>query len=278
MTMIQLPFPLKQKDVNKLLESIDDKLLNCSEKFIRLQVKRPIEKMLSGKIEYYDSENPQYDWFNIYSIYCSNQQVNEACNKLWATIELTNVTSRNMWKKNYSPIGENFSGIFLLGTLIPTLHYSQLSAMISMLSSFGCIPLIINRTPYFLIRTGRGWMLFRRPVYLKETLGISAHGWHEQIIRVYDKFNAKGVELPTLNIRKIMKLKDLRNSLHYEILGDLRMWRIFKSRKAYATYLPLVIKSIELAIDNLTKIKKVTSGCDTRLLNLQNNLKKLELG
>jgi len=273
----RLPFPRKQEDIHELLDRIDEKLLNCSEKFVRLQVKRPIEKMLSDKIEYYDYESPQFDWFNIYSVYCSNQQINEACNKFWATVELANITSNEVWKKSYSPMGENFSGTFLLGTLIPTLYYSQLSAMISMLSSFGCIPLIVSRAPYFLVRTERGWTLFHRPTYLKEVLGITAHGWHEQIIRAYNELAEKGIGLPSLNIKKILKLKELRNSLHYEILGDLRMWRILKSKKAYLTYFPLVEKSIDLAIENLSRIKKVISGCDTRLLNLQNNLKKVEL-
>ena len=71
-------------------------------------------------------------------------------------------------------------------------------------------------------------MLFNRSEYLKSTLGISAHGWHEQIIRTYEKLSEKGVELPTLNMKKISKLKENRNSMHYEVLGDLKMWRMMK--------------------------------------------------
>lgn len=273
--MNSLPFPKKRAEISKLLEPIDERLLNCSEKFIRLQIKKPIEKLFSEKTGYFTSNNPQYDWFNIYSVYCANQQINEACNKLWATVELANITSKNIWKKSYLPMGEGFSGTFLLGTVIPTLHYSQLSAMISMLSAFGCIPIIVNKKPCFLVRTEAGWMLFNRSEYLKSTLGISAHGWHEQIIRTYEKLSEKGVELPTLNMKKISKLKENRNSMHYEVLGDLKMWRMMKSRNTYSTSLTLVMKSIDLAMENLCEIKKVTSGCDARFLNLKNNLTKL---
>ena len=115
--MNPLPFPKKRDEISKLLEPIDERLLNCSEKFIRLQIKKPIEKLLSGKIGYFDSNNPQYEWFNVYSVYSANQQINEACNKLWATVELANITSKNIWKNSYLPMGEGFSGTFLLGTV-----------------------------------------------------------------------------------------------------------------------------------------------------------------
>jgi len=276
--MSQLPFPEKQDQIKKLLEPIDNRLLSCSEKFIRLQVRKPIDRLLSGRIPFFDSMKPQYEWFNIYSVYSANQQLNEACNKLWATVELANVTSAEVWKKNYFPIGENFSRTFLLGTLIPTLHYSQLSAVISILSIFGCIPVIVNKKPFFLIRTKSGWGLFYRPTYIRDELGISSHGWHEQIIRTYDELGRRGIRLPSLNIKKILALKDLRNSMHYEILGDLRMSRAFKSRKAYSKYLQSVISTIDVAVENLSKVKKITSGCDARLENLKNNFKKLQLG
>jgi hypothetical protein len=276
--MDQLPFPREKDSIRKLLETIDDKLLFCSERFIRLQVKKPVEILRSGKVAVFDSTKPQHEWFNIYSVYSANQQLNEACNKLWATVELANATSKKVWKKKYHPIGENFSGIFLLGTLIPTLHYAQLSAMISILSAFGCIPIALDKKPYFLIRTEEGWRIFHRQEYLADVLGVSSRGWHEQIINTYDKLAKKGIGLPSLNIKRISKLKDLRNRMHYEILGDLRMSRAFKSRTAYSKNLPFVINTVETAAKTLAKIKKITSGCDGRLGNLKSNLSKVELG
>jgi len=46
--MDQLPFPKKQDDIAKLLRPIDERLLLCSEKFVRLQVRKPIEKLISA--------------------------------------------------------------------------------------------------------------------------------------------------------------------------------------------------------------------------------------
>lgn len=275
--MPPLPFPTNQEEISKLLAPVDERLLNCHERFIRLQVKKPVEDLFTGKVDNFTSDTAQYDWFNVYSIYSANQQVNEACNKLWATVELANVTSRRIWKKSYNPIGEDFAGTFLLGTLIPTLHYSELSSMISIMSSFGCVPTIVRKKPCYLVRTVSGWRLFGRGEYLNQTLGASPHGWHDQIIRTYEKLSEKGIRLPNLDINKVCKLKELRNSMHYEVLGDLKMWRMIKSKKAYSSHLDLVVETTNIALDNLHKLKKVTGGSDVRFTSLKRNLEKLRL-
>ena len=272
--MTNLPYPSKQKEIHDLLENIDERLLNCTESFIRQQVRQPIVSLLQRRTQSYKLDTPQAEWFNIYSIYSANQQLNEACNKLWATVELANLTSKNVRKERYQPIGEDFSGTFMLGTLIPTLYYSQISTIISILSSFGCIPILIRRAPYYLLRTINGWALFRRRTYIRQVLGIERKSWHDTIIKTYESLTNKGVRLPRITIRKTFALKKLRNEMHYEILGDLKMWRMFKDNKAYLKHLPAVIKTVETALSNLSKIKKVTTGSDERFHNLKDNLLK----
>lgn len=273
--MSNLPYPYRQEDIHDLLEDIDERLLSCSASFIRRQVMHPIVSLLERRIQSYKGDTPEAEWFNIYSIYSSNQQLNEACNKLWATVELANLTSKNIWKeRGYQPVGESFSGIFMLGTLIPTLYYSQISTMISVLSSYGCIPILIHGVPYYLIRTLDGWMLFERRTYARQVLGAEIKSWHETIIRTYKSLMDKGLRLPKISVRKTLTLKKLRNEMHYEILGDLRMWRMFKDNRAYLKHAPTVVNTIEMALDNLTKIKKVTTGSDERFHNLKENMFK----
>jgi len=202
--------------------------------------------------------------------------LSEACNKLWTTIELANATSRHVWKRSYMPVGEQFSGTFCLGTLIPTLYYAEISSMISILSSFGCVPVVMGRTPFYLLRTENGWTIVNRSVYVENVLDVNARSWHDRILGTYEGFVTKGVRLPSIPLSKVKTLKNLRNEMHYQILGDLRMWRMFKSSSVYHKHLPSAIHIVRVATSNLAKIKCVTSGCEERFENLTKNLSKVK--
>lgn len=143
--------------------------------------------------------------------------MSEACNKLWTTAELANMTSKHVWKRSYKPVGEQFSGTFSLGTLIPTLYYTEISSIISILSSFGCVPLMISGTPFYLLRTENGWTIVNRSAYVENVLDINARSWHDRILGTYEGFLTKGVKLPSIPLRKVKKLKNLRNEMHYQI-------------------------------------------------------------
>lgn len=272
--MTLLPWPPKASEIKEILTPIDERLLNCSEDFIRLQVKKPIENMITQKVKY-AIDSPQSTWFNIYSIFNANQQLNEACNKLWATAELTNVTSRRVFNKNYEPIGKEFIGSFILGTTLPTLYYSQLSTIVSVLSAFGCVPVRVNSKRYYLLRSKDGWTIQPRNEYMSKNLGVNADSWHDVILRTYKSLKSKGIRMQDMNIERTFKLKSIRNEMHYEVLGDLKMWRVYDNRNTYFRFSSLVFKSIELAIKNLAYIKKVTTNCDTRFANLNENFKRL---
>lgn len=273
--MVQLPWPANATEIRGLLEPIHDGLLNCSESFIRLQVKRPIHRMIKNKTEY-TINSPQSTWFDIYSIFNANQQLNEACNKLWATAELTNVTGRNVFGKTYQAVGNGFNGSFILGTTIPTLYYSQLSAIVSVLSAFGCVPVMINSKRYYLLRFSDGWTIQPRTEYISKNLGINADSWHDVILKTYKSLRSKGVKMPDMNIERTFDLKKLRNQMHYEVLGDLKMWRAYQNRKTYFRYSAFVFRSLQSAINNLAQLKKVTTNCDKRFAELKENFKKLQ--
>src|SRR5438445_992037 len=139
--------------VRQHLSHIDRSLLGCSEKFIRQQVVSPLNRMSSKSELIFPISSAEGEWFDIYSIYAANQQLNEACNKCWAIVELVHATSPSIWRTAYFPIGSSFGQPFLMGTVLPTLYYANISAIISAMSSLGVITLRKEGRPYYLIRT-----------------------------------------------------------------------------------------------------------------------------
>lgn len=266
--MNALPFPQTREEIHNLLSNIDDKMLNCTQDFIKLQVKKPINEMVSKKV-IFNLNSSQAKWFNIYSVFNANQQVNEACNKIWAGMELMHATDERIWKKQYTPLGDKFNGSFVLGTAIPALYYAQLSAIVSLLSIYGCVPIMVNQKRYYLVRTINGWELFSRGDYAQNQLGISTKSWHEVILKTFQAFKKNGIKLPAIDIDKTFDLKKLRNEMHYEILGDLRMWRAYTKRKSFFKIVPLVMETIDTSIKTIQYIKKITTGCDERFEDLK---------
>jgi len=270
--MSLLPWPANPADIHKTLKEIDEHLLLGSEKFIRQQIAKPVNYLVSNPSACCDLSSQESFWLNVYSIFNANQQLNEACNKMWAAAELANITRDAIWKKKYVPIGPEFGGIFMTGTLIPTLYYAQISAMISILSSFGCIPILVRGTPFYFVRTKSGWRAIIRRHYIKTVFSKKIKGWHEQIIATYFGLIYRKVALPKLPAKKIAKLKDMRNEVHYNVLGDLKMWRVPKRHQAYGEFVPVVDRTIVASIAILNEIKKVTTKCDQRYATLRQAL------
>ncbi|MGI0091104.1 MAG: hypothetical protein ACREBS_05300, partial [Nitrososphaerales archaeon] len=271
---LPLPAPRELHEIHSLLDSIDDNLFNGSEGFIRQQATKALNSLIMQKVSSYDKEDSEFFWLNVLSVFNANQQINEACNKMWATAELSNVGRGSVWKHGYSPIGKEFSTLFLSGTLIPTLYYSQVSAMISSLSIFGCVPILVNGTPYYLVRTVEGWKSFVRRNFIKEILGKKVTGWHEQIIETYFGLIMEKIRLPKVSQSKLMRLKKLRNEMHYNVLGDIKMWRVIARREEYQNFVPFVDKTICGSIELLQTVTKVTNGCDNRYSKLRAAMEK----
>ncbi len=267
-----LPWPAESDGIHEVLATVDENLLKGSERFVRQQLSKPMSFLVSHSTAYYGLDKPESYWLNVLSLFNANQQINEACNKIWAASELANITRRDVWKHKYKPIGPDFGRIFASGTFIPTLHYAQISAMISILSSFGCIPILLRGTPFYFVRTETGWRAYVRRNYIRSVFGWKIKGWHDQIIETYFGLISKGISLPKLSHAKVNQLKEMRNEVHYNVLGDLKMWRIPQSHDAFRKFLPLVDKTITASIDTLHKIKQVSTGCDERYSALRRAL------
>lgn len=188
-------------------------------------------------------------------------------------MELAHVTGKDVWKRQYKPVGESFDGRFLLGTLIPNLYYSAMSAMVSILSTYGCIPVRVNKQPVFLVRSGSGWIVSERQKYMRDNFGFGAKSWHDQILKTYEGLRDKGIKLPSIDMESIFELKSLRNSMQYEILGDLRMWRMFRDKRAYYKFVPKVIDLMGSSIESLSRTAVITTGCGERFDNLIANFR-----
>jgi hypothetical protein len=271
--MSLLPWPPDPEHIRTALEDVDDNLLKSTEQFVRQQSSVTVDHLASHAAACCTQVKPQYYWLNVLSLFNANQQLNEACNKMWAAVELANITRPSVWKRHYSPVGPEFGRVYVSSTLIPNLYYAQISAMISVLSAFGCVPVIVSRTPFYLIRTHEGWKALNRRAYVRSICGRKVSGWHEQIIETYFAFGTRGIRLPKISKGHMTKLKDLRNEMHYSILGDLKMWRTPRKRNMFAKFTPLVDNTIIDAIGVLRAIKKVSTGCDERYSNLRETMK-----
>ncbi len=267
--MSDLPWPTTTHDIADVLSKVDPHILSGSERFVRQQLAKSTDSMLSGTVSVFPLGDPTSYWLNVISLFHANQQINEACNKAWGAAELANVTSRSMWQTKYEPIGAKFGRLFAFGTIIPTLYYAEISAIISILSSFGCVPVLVRGRTYFLVRTSNGWRLFARPAYIKSNFGVNPHGWHNQIVTTYFGLISQDIMLPKISRSKVVRLKNLRNEMHYSVLGDLKMWRAPKLQDKFANFFPLVDKTVMAAISVLQTIKTIANGCDERYYALR---------
>jgi len=270
--MLDLPWPPSVEEISEVLGDLDKNVLNGSVDFIKRQSAKPMMDMVGGSTKTVPLDGPESYWLNVLTLFNANQQLNEACNKVWAARELQNATRKGVWKKTYRPVGGQFGPAFLSGTLIPTLYYSQISGMISILSSFGCVPFLEHGTPFLLVRTENGWKVFPRRVYLKGLTGNKVKGWHDQIIEMYFGLLDKGIRLPKLSKNRVVRLKGMRNELHYQILSDLKMWRPFSGKYDYSRIFPAVDQTIVSAINVLNAVKCVSTGCDQRYFTMRDSV------
>lgn len=218
----------------------------------------------------FDLESKEDYQLLYYSVRRFHNQLNEAQNKLWATLELVNL-------KNTGTVCKQFSLDFSNGTLIPTLYYSQVSVMIAFMSLFGVVSMYPSDQKgkpksYNLIRTSSGWKIYERKQYANTFLKIKkADGWHEQVLSLYENLKKLGVGLPNLDLQKINDLRKKRNNYHYQILGDTSMEKVYSdSLDTYFTHLSDCFKNLEEGIEIVKQIKVP----DTRIVYRFDELKK----
>jgi len=261
---LSLPEPKSIKAIARLFST--NRLLDPERDWLaRAQyVERPFRRLLNGQSVPYSSR--YYDQLSLHLLYRSLHQANEACNKLWTTIELYKHAKEDELLCN------QFSFNFLGSSSIPTLHYANCSALISLMSLFG-VGSFVTRTPtlefFNVIRTANEFALNRRDDYLRSLLGHRPRGWHWQVLETYRGLREHGVEMPMVDIESCRTLLIARNRCHYDVLGHTTMREVFGFEE-YFGFLPTVIASVSKAIDSLCEVLgTLPNHCDKRFQALR---------
>lgn len=235
-----------------------------------LKIDPYVVKLKSGGISFMSSN---YHKLNLHFLYRSMHQLNEACNKLWSTIELF------YHVKHDKLLCRKFSPGFLESSTIPTLHYANMSALLSLITLFGVSSWIEKgqKVRYFnIIRTKDLMILRERKQWLISTFGSAKSGWHAQTLQTYEGLIKNGVSLPTLNLTDSKNLLADRTRLHYDILGQTSMADIYGVEE-YFKHLPTVMISINAALEKVHQIiKPIPNGCDKRFEEITKQLSTLK--
>lgn len=229
-----------------------------------------ITQMKTGKK--YNHTSIAYDILNMYFLNRSMHQINEACNKLWSTLEIHHSV------KNKNNLFKKFSTDFLPSSTVPTLHYANISALLSILSLFGLTSIARrgrNLTFYNLVRTQDGIILLKRDKYLRNVCGYAKSGWHAQVIQTYEGLERNGIALPKIEINDTKKLQFERSKFHYDILGQTSMAGTI-GIKSFFNFLPSVVSSLDYAISSIYKVvKPIPNSCGTRFKELKAKISKI---
>lgn len=210
---------------------------------------------------------------NLYFLNRSMHQANEACNKLWSTVELLYGTKSN------ERLCKKFCSDFAPSSAVPTLHYANMAALLSILSLFG-VSSIVQRSKrlafYNIVRTSNGIILIERSKYLTAVFGFAKVGWHVQVLQTYDGLLKKGIILPQIDIKSSSQLLTERSKFDYDILSQTSM-RDAYGVENYFRFLPTVMTSVRLAIESINQtLKPIPNGCDSRFDELMRRIPLLE--
>jgi len=280
--MSTLPYPERAAEIRRLFKYLLKKHEKLFDYNARYDIEETVQSYLkelgfgTGRLSKSKLHPNPIALFDIYSMARACNQVNEACNKLWATMELAYATSPKIRYRKYDPIGESFDSAFLLGSLIPTLYYSQLSAILACLSTFGCISLRDAYLAYNVVRTKKGWRILERKKYIKDTFGFDLSvGWHSQLIQLLRGFKEAVSDFPAVNHSDTVKLRELRDITHYEILSDVSAAKVAGIER-YFEFLPLVVNTINSSLGTLSRVFGLPaySGAE-RFRELHDNLSLL---
>lgn len=219
------------------------------------------------------SSSSGYHKLNLHLLYRSMHQLNEACNKLWSTIELCYHVKHNKL------LCRKFSSGFLGSSTIPTLHYANMSALLSLITLFGVSSWVEKgqKVRYFnIIRTRDEMILQERKQWLTNTFGNAKSGWHNQTLQTYEGLIKNGVGLPTLDLAASRNLLADRTRLHYDILGQTSMNNVYGIDN-YFKHLPTVMASINSGLEKIHQIvKPIPNGSDRRFDEIANQIPTLK--
>lgn len=217
------------------------------------------------------------------TLWLANNQINEACNKFYATVELANAVKERTRGGSIGMSSDHFSGEFVLGALIPVLYYSQVAALLSLFSSYGLIFARDKRNrqtrrsdpelrrlgmqdeyEYLVIRSRNDWVVKSRSL----VAGGNKNRFHQQLIGVAERFFNSGTDANGFDFDLIRELKTQRELVDYSILGSTSMVSVM-GFEHYMRFLPRAYKNIKFCIQVISVIDRITNNCNTRMETLE---------
>lgn len=214
----------------------------------------------------------------------ANNQINEACNKHYATVELAYAVRGRTFPGETGVSHDYFSGEFVLGALIPVLYYSQVAALLSFFASYGLLLVFDKRSrrqrqsdhvlqshgwreerEFLIMRIQNDWKVLSR----SEVAGDV--GWHQQLLNLGGRFFASGVDVAGYDFDLLKDLKKQRELVDYDILAEISMGRVVGFDK-YLKFLPSAHKNICACINAIKQISGITQNCDVRIQKLEKSI------
>ena len=174
--MAYLPRPETYRDIRGLLETSRENSPESFKYMERIFLESRVQMALyknriDKNIVLGDIPSDQDDYLNAYSITRAMVQCGEACNKLLSILRLLHTSKAHLSDCVCPSLDINYCG----GTIIPTLYYSNLSALTFLMSSFGCLSLQDQNSNRRcnVVRTVEGWKEFDRRKFILKLLGTS---------------------------------------------------------------------------------------------------------
>lgn len=236
---------------------------------------------LGGNIQLSGFTEENQNDLTLASMRLANNQINEACNKFYATVELAYAVRTRTFAVQSGVISSYFGGEFVLGALVPVLYYSQVAALLSLLASYGVVFVHDRRTrrqrhsdlvlqskhwngerDFLIMRMQNDWNVLSR----SETGGDV--GWHQQLLNIGARFFATGTDATVYNFDLLRQLKEQRELVDYGVLAETSMAGVVGFDK-YLRFLPIAHKNIGFCINVIKRVSGITNNCDVRMQNLE---------
>ena len=218
------------------------------------------------------------------SMRLANNQINEACNKFYATVELARTVKDRTYLGQEGISSEHFGGEFILGALIPVLYYSQIASLLSLLSSYGVVFVRDKRSreqrhmdhvlksqnwgnqfEFFVMRTRHDYV-----VHSRSEVGNTSR-FHQQLFTIAEKFFASGVDVKLFDFNLLRELKKQRELVDYSVLGETTIKEAM-GFDTYLKFLPKALNNLRCCIEVINRISGITNNCDIRLSNLEKSI------
>jgi hypothetical protein len=229
------------------------------------------------------TEEQQND-LTLASMRLANNQINEGCNKLYATVELAYAVRTRTFAGQSGVSSDHFSGEFVLGALVAVLYYSQVATLLSLFATYGLILVHDKRTrqerqfdqtlqsqhwkkerEFLIMRKQSDWNVLSR-----SEVGGDV-GWHQQLLNVGAMFFATAGDATGYDFDLLKELKKQRELVDYGILAETSMGEVVGFER-YLKFLPRAHKNIVFCINLIRQVSGITNNCDARVQTLEKSI------